>query len=82
MFSSPKDIQSILERFYANLYGPDPIDATVAQAFLDQVQLPRVDPLPLDQLNVPITDMTMTSAMASLASGKAPDPDGYTLEFL
>lgn len=84
-YGSVADIQKprrgILESFYANLYGNDPICATVAQAFLDQVQLPWMDPSLLDQLNALITATEVTSAIASLASGKAPGPDGYTSEF-
>lgn len=78
--SVPKDINLILERFYANLYGHDPIDDTVAKDFLAQVTLPKVDQALLNQLNAPVTLVEVSSAIATLANGKNLFPDEYTSE--
>lgn len=77
----PKDINQILENKSTNLYSPDPIDRDQAQDFLDQVPLPKLDQAFLKQINTPITLSEVTTAISTLANGKAPGPDGFTSEF-
>lgn len=71
----PKNINLNLEQFYASLYGHDPIDKATALSFLDKIPLLTIDNTLLSQLNALISLTEITSAIKSLALGKAPGPD-------
>lgn len=53
--STPKNLNLILEQFYAALYGPDPMDEATVLSFLDKVPLPTVNDTLLSQLNAPVS---------------------------
>lgn len=76
-----KDINHILDRFYDNLYGPEPINEDAAQAFMDKVPLPQIDHILPAQLNSSSTKTDVTSTIVCLAYGKAWGHYRYTSEF-
>lgn len=60
--SSTKDINQILEQFFAKLYGPNPINLTTAWDFLDRVPFPQIDTSLLFHFNALITEQVVYKA--------------------
>lgn len=81
LVTSPKNINFILEKFYASLYGADSIDETTAISFLDRVLLPIMNDTLLTQLNAPVSLIEITGTIKTLSPGKAQGPDGYISDF-
>lgn len=72
----PKQINRILEKYYASLYGQDPIDEHKATSFLENILLPTIDDSLLAQLNAPIALDEIAHTIKSLSPGKVPGPNG------
>ncbi|XP_063806265.1 oocyte zinc finger protein XlCOF7.1-like [Pseudophryne corroboree] len=85
--TDPSDIANSFASYYSSLYNlkddtstPQPTPANIA-AFLNDVNLPSIDPDTLQTLNQPWTQKEITQAIDSLPKDKAPGPDGFINNF-
>ncbi|XP_059838364.1 E3 ubiquitin-protein ligase E3D isoform X2 [Hypanus sabinus] len=77
------EINKAFQDFYTSLYQSEfPQDHNTMSDFLGKLNFPRLSSDDLLILDTPITDLEIKGAISSMNSGKAPGPDGYTVEFL
>ncbi len=75
-------ISSAFKEYYSKLYQTEsqPQEHKVAE-FLMNIPLPKLSASERDELEAPVRDIEILTAIKKLANGKSPGGDGYTIEF-
>lgn len=80
---NPQEIVDTFAQYYEALYNlkddkntPQP-DTNKIKAFLENVNLPSIDPISLDQLNKPISNEEISKVINELPKNKAPGVKAY-----
>lgn len=80
--TNPKEINKKFAKFYSTLYTSEfPPDATNINSFLDNLELPTIEPGDRELLDRPLTQSEITTAIGDVRTGKSPGPDGYPPKF-
>lgn len=76
-------INSTLKNFYENLYRSDlqQDSSGLMDTLFSSLDLPRLTDDQRSDINAPITKEEVMNAISALPSGKAPWPDGLSIEF-
>ncbi|XP_072094225.1 CST complex subunit TEN1 isoform X1 [Mobula birostris] len=75
-------INQTFQEFYTSLYHSDfPHDSNFMHDFLSKLSFPKLSPEDCLSLETSISEEEIITAISSLNSGKAPGPDGFTVEF-
>ncbi len=77
---SREEIEHAHEQFYANLFAPEPIDMDAQALLLSEVHASLSQP-DRDFCEGEISVSELSKSLKSLNTGKAPGPDGLTVEF-
>lgn len=80
--SAYQHINDQFKSYYAKLYTSQTSTNTAEiQAFLDGLELPKINKEDQTTLDTSITNEDIIQAINSMQSGKAPGPDGFPTEF-
>lgn len=80
--TNPKEINNTFATFYSTLYTSEfPSDVTNMNSFLDNLELPSIEPGDREGLDRTLTQSEITTAIGDMRTGKSPGPDGYPPEF-
>lgn len=80
--TNPKEINNTFATFYSTLYTSEfPSDVTNMNSFLDNLELPTIEPGDREELDRPLKQLEITAAIGDMRTGKSPGPDGYPPEF-
>ena len=71
--TSPGELVEHVQRFYTRLYGCDQNDTTKQTAKLSEQQN--------SNLQLDLSEREIETAISQMAKGKAPGPDGLSIEF-
>lgn len=76
--TNPKEINNTFATFYSTLYTSEfPSDVTNMNSFLDNLELPSIEPGDREGLDRTLTQSEITTAIGDMRTGKSPGPDGY-----
>ena len=78
--TSPGELVEHVQRFYTGLYGCDQNDITEQSVFLDNINAKLSDQQNSD-LQLDLSEREIETAISQMAKGKAPGPDGLSIEF-
>lgn len=79
---NPKEINETFKQFYVNMYKSElPEDLTTINAFLSNIELPKVDQEEQENLDLPFTSKEIEKDLISLRSNKSPGEDGFPPAF-
>ena len=81
IISDPQKINEVFKTYYSMLYTSQPTDEAKMKDFLDQLNFPTINVEGKNNLEKPIEIQEITTAIKLLASGRAPGPDGFTMDF-
>lgn len=83
LIALPKDIAKMFGEFYSSLYNltPPSTSPSVLEEYLSSSCLARLPSLIRSSLEAPITMEELTTVIKTVKSGKAPGPDGFTLQY-
>lgn len=76
IFTSPAEISKLLADYYSTLYSKEWNYQKTAEAFLAKIHLHKLNNTHLEKLNAHISLEYIQLTIKSLASSKAPGPDG------
>ena len=80
--TSPEIINDTFKAYYSNLYtSQSPTDDSNMMAFLDSLDFPSVTFSQAEELDQPLTREEIVESISLIQSGKAPGPDGYSIDF-
>lgn len=80
--TNPKEINNTFATFYSTLYTSEfPSDVTNMNSFLDNLELPSIEPGDREGLDRTLTQSEIITAIGDMRTGKSPGPDGYPPEF-
>ena len=78
--TSPGEMVEHVQRFYTGLYGCDRNDITKQSVFLDNINA-RLSDQQNSDLQLDLSEREIETAISQMAKGKAPGPDGLSIEF-
>ena len=78
--TTPSELVKHVRKFYAWLYGCDQTDLSKQNFFLDHINTELSDQQNGD-LQVNLSEYEIETAINQMAKGKAPGPDGLSIEF-
>ncbi len=82
MVSLTKEINEVFQEFYKKLYtSSGNLDEAKLKQFFCNINLPKLDALQSESLDVPITQEEVKAAITSMKPGKSPGADGLPSEF-
>jgi len=82
MVSLTKDINEVFQNFYKHLYtSSGSLDEEKIKQYFSNMELPKLDVLQSESLDLPITQEEVKAAITSLKSGKSPGMDGFPAEY-
>ena len=82
LITSPSEINSIFASYYSNLYQSEPpANNTILANFLDNIDIPTIDPRIKEELEKPIMLEEFISCLKLIQNNKAPGPDGFPVDF-
>uniref|UniRef100_A0A8C0Q502 RNA-directed DNA polymerase n=1 Tax=Canis lupus familiaris TaxID=9615 RepID=A0A8C0Q502_CANLF len=79
--TNTKEIQTILKRYYEQLYGNKLGNLDEMDAFLESHKLPKLEQEEIENLNRPIIREEIEAVIKNLPRHKSPGPDGFPGEF-
>ena len=78
----PTEINDTFKSFYSDLYcSRFPADTTDMMNFLGDLQFPTLHPEKREILEQPLRLSEIKESISAMQNGKAPGPDGYSIEF-
>ena len=75
------EIQSIVRKYYEELYAKTFENLGEMHKFLENYNLPKLNEEGVESLNRPITISEIEAVIKKLLAHKSPGPDGFTGEF-
>ena len=82
LVSDPTSINDIFRDFYFSLYESESSsDTTEMTSFLQNLDIPKVDPITANELDVPLNVEEIKSSIKAMQNNKSPGPDGFPVEF-
>ena len=75
----PKIINDSFKEFYNGLYAAE-ADISELRAFLDRLNIPKIDPEAKEGLEATVTCEEVSQAINAMCSGRAAGPDGFPQE--
>lgn len=76
-----KGINDQFKKFYADLYTTENCESISMAQFFDSLEIPSVTPNDRSDLDNTISTAEILQAIRKMKSGKAPGPDGFSIEF-
>uniref|UniRef100_A0A803TW33 Reverse transcriptase domain-containing protein n=1 Tax=Anolis carolinensis TaxID=28377 RepID=A0A803TW33_ANOCA len=76
-----KDIINQFEKFYKDLYKNDQIKKEEIMKYLNKRNLQKISEKQRENLNKPINEQEIKTAIRKMDSNKAPGPDGFTAAY-
>ena len=76
----PGELVVHVQRFYIRLYGCDQNDTTKQTVFLDNINA-KLSDQQNNNLQLDLSEREVETAISQMAKGKAPGPDGLSIEF-
>ena len=70
-----------MKDYYEQLYGNKMYNVEEMDRFLEEFNLPRLNPEEIEIMNNPITSIEIKAVIKNLPKNKSPGPDGFTGEF-
>ena len=78
----PKEINNTFATFYSTLHASEfPPEVTNMNRFLDNLEIPTIEPGDREGLDRPLTQSEITAAIGDVQTGKSPGPAGNPPEF-
>lgn len=79
----PNEISEAFASFYKELYSNKNTesDPEIIDSYLKSIKLPKIEPVPSEFIDRPITKEEIEDAIRRLKNNKSPGSDGYTNEF-
>ena len=81
MLKDPNDIMKACRDFYVDLYKEEPVDREAMNAFLYDINLPKVPPHLVESCEGPLTYEEAKEAISLMQNNKTPGSDGLPAEF-
>ena len=78
--TTPGELMEHVRKFYAGLYGCDQTDLSKQNFFLDHINT-KLSDQQNGNLQVNLSEYEIETAINQMAKGKAPGPDGLSIEF-
>ena len=78
--TSPGELIEHVQRYYTGLYTYDQNDATKQTVFLDNINA-KLSDQQNNNLQLDLSEREIETAICQMAKGKAPGPDGLSIEF-
>ena len=78
--TSPGELVEHVQRFYTGLYECDQNDITKQSVFLDNINA-KLSDQQNGNLQLDLSEREIETAISQMAKGKAPGPDGLSIEF-